>query len=70
MWAVLSAHITTAINRFLFEGNRYFKKARMYRLSHQKIVSEDQVIGNTRNSAVWSYSLVKLCKQEECGKIY
>jgi hypothetical protein len=34
----------------------------------QKIVSEDKVIGNTRNSAVWSYSLVKLCKQEDVKK--
>lgn len=61
------AHITTAINRFLFEGIDILKK-QGYLPVTQKIVSEDTVIGNTRNSAVWSYSLVKLCKQEDVKK--
>ncbi|NCR11355.1 MAG: HypX (modular protein) [Microcystis aeruginosa G11-06] len=61
------AHITTAINRFLFEGIDILKKpeGEGYLPVTQKIVSEDKVIGNTRNSAVWSYSLVKLCKQKD-----
>jgi hypothetical protein len=48
----------------LFEGIDILKK-QGYLPVTQKIVSEDKVIGNTRNSAVWSYSLVKLCKQKD-----
>ena len=57
------SHITTAINKFLFEDIPILKKNGYLPIA-QKILSEDRIIGNTRNSVVFSYSVVKLCKQK------
>jgi hypothetical protein len=57
------SHITRAINRFLFEDIPILKKNGYLPIA-QKILSEDRIIGNTRNSVVFSYSVVKLCKQK------
>lgn len=58
------SHVITAINKFLFEGIALFNDKGYFPIA-QKVLSEDRVIGNVRNSSVLSYSIVKLCKKKD-----